>query len=251
MARRVLFTRGGAAVKGDVDRWLAALDRQDVDFERLRLEGLRLEQGLDRGRAGDVDLVLLRAVLASPDSRSRAAACRVVCDWADRIEAPVELLAPAVDDPAPQVRLEAVRALAALGGTRAAELARYTQPASYCMGVGRKVQVSVTQLTAESEKKAEEAIRGLGEVVNLSKNLDTGIINELLLPQFAAGVLPNGLTVHGFGEDSFGEIYAMVTNTPANGTGGIIYKFESNIPAPGALGLLGCVAMASRRRRAR
>jgi glucose/arabinose dehydrogenase len=82
-------------------------------------------------------------------------------------------------------------------------------------------------------------------------DLDTGIINEFLLPQFAAGVLPNGLTVHGFGEDAFGEIYAMVTNTPANGTGGIIYKFESNIPAPGALSLLGCVAMASRRRRAR
>jgi putative heme-binding domain-containing protein len=123
MARRVLFSRGNAAVKGDVDRWLAALDRQDPDFERLRLEALRLRQGLDRGSAGDVDLPLLRAVLAAPDSRARAAACRVVCDWADRIEAAVELLAPAVDDPAAQVRLEAVRALAVLGGTRAAELA--------------------------------------------------------------------------------------------------------------------------------
>ncbi len=44
----------------------------------------------------------------------------------------------------------------------------------------------VTQLTAESEKKAEEAIRGLGEVVNLSKNLDTGIINV----RFKAAVDP-------------------------------------------------------------
>jgi peptidoglycan hydrolase-like protein with peptidoglycan-binding domain len=35
---------------------------------------------------------------------------------------------------------------------RAAELARYTQPASYCMGVGRKVQVAVTQLTAVTLK---------------------------------------------------------------------------------------------------
>jgi glucose/arabinose dehydrogenase len=55
-------------------------------------------------------------------------------------------------------------------------------------------------------------------------NLETGIINEFLLPQFASGVLPDGLTVHGFGQDANGELYAMVTNTPANGTGGRIYS---------------------------
>jgi putative heme-binding domain-containing protein len=62
-------------------------------------------------------------VLASPDPRARAAAARIVCDWADRLDAPVELLAPAVDDPSALVRLEGVRALATLGGRRAAELA--------------------------------------------------------------------------------------------------------------------------------
>ncbi len=35
----------------------------------------------------------------------------------------------------------------------------------------------VTQLTPESEQAAEAAVRGLGEVVSLTKNLDTGIIN--------------------------------------------------------------------------
>jgi len=55
-------------------------------------------------------------------------------------------------------------------------------------------------------------------------DLQTGVINEFLLPQFATGILPNGLTVHGFGEDAEGELYALVTNTPANGTGGIVYK---------------------------
>ncbi len=35
----------------------------------------------------------------------------------------------------------------------------------------------VTQLTEASEKAAEAAIRNLGEVVSLSKNLDTGLIN--------------------------------------------------------------------------
>jgi hypothetical protein len=57
-------------------------------------------------------------------------------------------------------------------------------------------------------------------------DLTTGKIEEFLLPQFASGVLPNGLTVHGFGEDASGEIYAIATNTPSSGTGGVIYAIE-------------------------
>jgi hypothetical protein len=57
---------------------------------------------------------------------------------------------------------------------------------------------------------------------------------------------------HGFGEDSAGELYALVTNTPANGTGGLVYKFTP-VPEAGmaaslvaGLGLMGVLA---RRRR--
>jgi glucose/arabinose dehydrogenase len=57
-------------------------------------------------------------------------------------------------------------------------------------------------------------------------DLTQGTIHEFLLPQFANDQLPNSLTVHGFGEDGNGELYAMVTNTPPNGTGGIVYKSE-------------------------
>jgi len=57
-------------------------------------------------------------------------------------------------------------------------------------------------------------------------DLQTGLINAFPLPQFGGtAILPNGLTVHGFGEDADGELYALVTNTSANGTGGIVYKF--------------------------
>ena len=123
MARRVLATRDARQVLPELDGWLAGLDPQDPAFERLRLEALRIKQGFDRGRPGDVDAGLLRAVLAGSDSRGRAAAARVVADWADRLDDPLALLAKAVDDEAPQVRLEAVRSLAAIGGRRAAELA--------------------------------------------------------------------------------------------------------------------------------
>jgi glucose/arabinose dehydrogenase len=68
-------------------------------------------------------------------------------------------------------------------------------------------------------------------------DLTAGTINEFLLPQFANGMLPNGLTVHGFGEDGRGELYALVTNTPANGTGGIVYQLVA-VPEPSSLALL-------------
>jgi glucose/arabinose dehydrogenase len=82
-------------------------------------------------------------------------------------------------------------------------------------------------------------------------DLEDGTIHEFLLPQFANDQLPDGLTVHGFGEDMDGELYALVTNTPANGTGGIVYKFAV-VPEPaGGLVLLTLGALAVVRRRQR
>lgn len=62
-------------------------------------------------------------------------------------------------------------------------------------------------------------------------DLVTGEIKEFLLPQFENDKIPDGLTVHGFGEDGSGELYALVTNTPANGTGGILYRIAP-VPEP-------------------
>jgi glucose/arabinose dehydrogenase len=56
-------------------------------------------------------------------------------------------------------------------------------------------------------------------------DLQTGQIKAFPLAQFGgSAILPNGLTVHGFGQDAAGEIYALVTDTPANGNGGLVYK---------------------------
>ncbi len=58
-------------------------------------------------------------------------------------------------------------------------------------------------------------------------DLQAGTINVIYLPQFASQIITNGLTVHGFGQDASGELYALVTNTSANGSGGIVYKLAS------------------------
>ena len=80
-------------------------------------------------------------------------------------------------------------------------------------------------------------------------DLVTGLIKEFLLPQFTSalfpnGQLPNGLTVHGFGEDAAGELYAMVTNSPANGSGGIVYMLTAAaVPEPGTWASMGLGAL--------
>jgi hypothetical protein len=70
------------------------------------------------------------------------------------------------------------------------------------------------------------------------------------MPQFANDQLPNQLTVHGFGQGGDGELYAMVTNSPPNGTGGIVYKFIA-VPEPSTFLLIvvGIITLCPFRRR--
>jgi glucose/arabinose dehydrogenase len=81
-------------------------------------------------------------------------------------------------------------------------------------------------------------------------DLTQGTIHEFLMPQFPNDQLPNSVTVHGFGEDGMGELYALVTNSPSNGTGGVIYKIVA-VPEPSTITLFGFIAAALLRRRRR
>src|SRR5206468_874125 len=84
----------------------------------LRLEALWVYQSLDV-----VEPRLLGGLLTATDHRVRAAATRVAGAWADRLAHPLEAIAPRIADEHPQVRLEAVRALARVPSPSAAETA--------------------------------------------------------------------------------------------------------------------------------
>ncbi|MFP6610683.1 MAG: PVC-type heme-binding CxxCH protein [Pirellulales bacterium] len=116
-AKRVLAQRGAKAVAPPLRQWLAALSSEDEQFEHDRLEALWTFQAIDV-----VDAKLLRAVLQSTDHRARASAVRVLSHWHDRVDGSIDLLASAVADRHPRVRLEAVCALNVVGTPQAYRL---------------------------------------------------------------------------------------------------------------------------------
>ncbi len=118
-AKRVLKERGRAVLPA-LAHWVETLDAADAEHEHHLLEGLWTYQALDV-----VEAKLLARLLAAREPRARAAAVRVVSHWHDRLDHPMDLLAARVLDDHPRVRLEAVRALGQVPGTRSVEAAMH------------------------------------------------------------------------------------------------------------------------------
>jgi putative heme-binding domain-containing protein len=104
--RRELADRPKEAVTAAVKEWVAGLDPNDPEFERLRCEAL---WALQRQHA--VDVALLQDALTSKSSDARAAMTRLVADERDYLPGALALLQARVNDEHPRVRLEAIRGL--------------------------------------------------------------------------------------------------------------------------------------------
>ncbi len=117
-AKRVLAERDVKEVLPALATWVKGLSAKDAQVEHHRLEGLWTYQTLDVVEPG-----LLSQLLRAKEPGARAAAVRVVSQWHDRLDNPVELLSAAIADDNARVRLEAVRALAQIQSPRAFEIA--------------------------------------------------------------------------------------------------------------------------------
>ncbi len=117
-AKQQLRQRDPAEVASRLGVWLDKLDPQSPGFEHLRLEGLWIYQGLNQLQED-----LLRKVARSSNHQARAAATRIVYHWHERLPDALDFLKAMVEDPHPQVRLEAVNALRSLGTLEAFGLA--------------------------------------------------------------------------------------------------------------------------------
>jgi glucose/arabinose dehydrogenase/azurin len=128
LARLALREQPTEKVTAALRTWVGALDPADPQVEHHLLEALWVYQ-----HHGVVERDLLLRLLSAKEFRARAAAVRVLHHWFARIGDGIDLLAPMTGDPAPRVRLEAVRALSFVPTVKAtdAALRLLQQPTDY------------------------------------------------------------------------------------------------------------------------
>ncbi|CAN5829808.1 hypothetical protein BH11VER1_BH11VER1_04380 [soil metagenome] len=114
--RRELRSHPASEVLPAVKAWVAALDKNDANYEHHVLEALWTTWGLN-----EVDETLLRQMLEAKDFHARAAAVRVLRYNTHRIADHAALLEKAAADEHGRVRLEAVVAASWLPVTAAAK----------------------------------------------------------------------------------------------------------------------------------
>ncbi len=117
-AKCELAARGGDAVLPELTRWIDALDFADPKFEHHLLEALWL-----RGSLMAPDPGLLTRVCNANSHQTRAAGTRMIFHWFDDVPGAIDMLARAVVDRHPRVRLEAVNALREIGTLEAFSVA--------------------------------------------------------------------------------------------------------------------------------
>ena len=117
-AKRMLAERGPTEVAPALAGWVKSLQQNDDGVEHHRLEALWTYESINT-----VEPMLLMELLSSKHAQVRAAAVRTVSHWHDLLPNAQELLAKAIADENPRVRLEAIRALAELPSLQSAELA--------------------------------------------------------------------------------------------------------------------------------
>jgi azurin len=117
-ARRALRDRPTKEVVAALQTWVARLDASDTNYEHHLAEALWVYQHHDV-----VEPALLKRLLEAKDYHARAAAVRVLQVWFDRIDGAAATMRRMVQDPAPRVRLEAVRALSFVRTVESAEAA--------------------------------------------------------------------------------------------------------------------------------
>jgi mono/diheme cytochrome c family protein len=101
--RRELRAHAANEVLPALQGWVAGLDKNDPNFEKLQLEALWVSWGQDK-----VDQALLRKLLKAKDLHVRAAAVEVLRFNGRQIPDQAELLMQAAKDVSGRVRLEAI-----------------------------------------------------------------------------------------------------------------------------------------------
>jgi mono/diheme cytochrome c family protein/glucose/arabinose dehydrogenase len=170
--RRELRGRNVSDVSSALTRWVAALDKNDKNYEHNLLEGLWVSWGADK-----LDQKLLRQLLQAKDFRARSAAVRVLRYTGHQVLDQGALMKTAASDVHGRVRLEAIVAaswlssaagLAVLAEASRKPLDEWMKP-SYETALahlnGREVEKKKEAVVATELKGAEAELFKKGKVI--------------------------------------------------------------------------------------
>ena len=151
--QRELRGRKAADVLPKLTQWVAALDKNDPQYEHNLVEALWTSWGLDK-----VDQTLLRQVLKAKDYHARAAAVRVVRYTGHQVADQAALLTQAARDENGRVRLEAIVAASWLGKEKGLPILAEAKKHPLDKWMLPAYETAVAHLNGESVRKKEEVL---------------------------------------------------------------------------------------------
>lgn len=150
--RRELRARNATEVLSKLDKWLAALDKNDPQYEHHQLEGLWVSWGLDRVNQPLLKQLLLKA----KDYRVRAAAIEVLRFTGHQVKDQAELLMQAVRDDNSRVRLEAIVAASRISPEKGLPILEEAQKKPLDDWMVHAHETAVAHLSGQAVKKVKE-----------------------------------------------------------------------------------------------
>lgn len=149
--RRELRGRKAAEVLPKLDKWLAALDKNDPQYEHHQLEGLWVSWGLDK-----VNQALLKQLLKAKDYRVRAAAIEVLRFTGHQVKDQAELLMQAARDENSRVRLGAIVAASRISAEKGLPILAEAQKKPLDDWMVHAHETAVAHLSGRAVKKVKE-----------------------------------------------------------------------------------------------
>lgn len=152
--RGELRARNAQEVLTALKTWVAALDKNDPNYEHHRLEALWVTWGLNQ-----IDEALLKELLVSKDFHARSAAVRAVRYNHDRIANAAEILKKAATDEHGRVRLEAVVAASWLPDKKAGnEIVALAAALPQDVWNKNAISTAATRLAGNIEKEVSDHV---------------------------------------------------------------------------------------------
>ncbi|ACT91918.1 PVC-type heme-binding CxxCH protein [Dyadobacter fermentans] len=129
-SRAQIREKPDAEVLQELKKWVAALDKNDPQYEHHLLEGLWLYQDFNAPEPA-----ILKTLLHTKEPQARAAATKVLRYWRDRVPGALELMRARLNDESPRVRIEAMVALSFFNSEAAVAAATdiFQYPGDYYM----------------------------------------------------------------------------------------------------------------------